>query len=48
MDAGLPPVVAEPDSSLALNYQRLARKVAAMLYFGGKAIPSTILTVNEG
>ena len=48
MDAGRPPVVAEPDSSLALNYQRLARKVAAMLYFGGKAIPSTILTVNEG
>lgn len=47
MDAGRPPLVSEPESPLARNYEVLARKIAAMLYFSGKAIPSTILAINE-
>lgn len=46
MDEGRPPVEAAPGSKLALNYQRMARKVAAALYFSGKTVPSTILTAN--
>ena len=46
MDEGCPPVEAEPGSKLALNYLRMARKVAAALYFSGKTVPSSILTVN--
>ena len=46
MDEGRPPVEAAPGSKLALNYQRMARKVAAALYFSGKTVPSTILTIN--
>ena len=46
MDEGRPPVEAEPGSKLALNYLRMARKVAAALYFSGKTVPSSILTIN--
>ncbi len=47
MDEGRPPVEAEPGSKLALNYLRMARKVAAALYFSGKTIPSSILAINS-
>ena len=46
MDEGRPPIEAEPGSKLALNYLRMARKVAAALYFSGKTVPSSILTIN--
>ncbi len=46
MDEGRPPVEAEPGSKLALNYLWMARKVAAALYFSGKTVPSSILTVS--
>jgi ATP-binding protein involved in chromosome partitioning len=46
MDAGHPPAI-DANNPLAIGYLQLARTVAAKLYFGGKAIPSSILTINE-
>ncbi len=46
-DDGVPIVVAEPHSKLAVNYQKIARKIAASLYFSGKTEPSTIFAVNR-
>ncbi len=46
-DDGKPIVVAEPNGKLANIYQRIARKIAANLYFSGKTTPSTIFTMNQ-
>lgn len=46
-DDGTPLVVAEPHSKLAVNYKKIARKIAASLYFSGKTAPSTIFAVNR-
>lgn len=46
MDQGEPLVLFEPGSSLSSNYVALARKVAALLYFSGKAVPGSIYTVS--
>ncbi|MGL4207367.1 MAG: iron-sulfur cluster carrier protein ApbC [Aeromonadaceae bacterium] len=47
MDAGLPPLVAEPQGEFAQRYRQMARKLAAQLYFGGKSVPSSIFTLNQ-
>ncbi len=44
MDAGTPVVAAEPDSDMAGLYLALAARLAAGLYFSGKAVPTTLYT----
>lgn len=46
-DEGVPVVAAEPYGKLAGAYQKIARKIAARLYFSGKTAPATIFTVNQ-
>ena len=48
MDAGLPTLLAEPAGELANRYRQMARKLAAVLYFSGTPIPSSIFTTNLG
>ncbi|NHI00777.1 iron-sulfur cluster carrier protein ApbC [Oceanimonas sp. MB9] len=44
MDAGTPAVVAEPDGDVARRYLAMAGRLAASLYFAGKAVPTTLYT----
>jgi len=46
MDEGKPTVVQASGSKLANLYRKLARNVAASLYFGGEVVPSRIPTVQ--
>lgn len=48
MDAGMPPLVAEPDGELARIYRDLARTLAARLYFQGKEIPESLAVSRLG
>ena len=48
MDAGVPPLVAEPEGELAQGYRALARGLAARLYFQGKAIPESLAVHRLG
>ena len=47
MDSGLPPLVADPQGEFAQRYRQMARKMAALLYFSTKTIPSSIFTLNQ-
>ncbi|WMC12274.1 iron-sulfur cluster carrier protein ApbC [Oceanimonas pelagia] len=44
MDAGTPVVAAEPEGEMAGLYLAMAARLAAGLYFSGKAVPTTLYT----
>ncbi|MDP5291792.1 iron-sulfur cluster carrier protein ApbC [Oceanimonas sp. CHS3-5] len=44
MDAGTPVVAAEPEGEITGLYLNMAERLAAGLYFSGKAVPSTLYT----